>query len=429
MARGDLRLSMSRQHDLSFLLSAALILVPLSACNQGGGPPDASMNGAIPVKLSPVTTGTLAETSEFNASLQSRKSITVQPQVSGQVAQIFVRSGELVTAQAPVLQIDPSEQQAAVGSSAATVEAAEAAIAAAQADVRTEQDRLNAFEAELRANQASLAFAEDQYRRNLQLFQEGAIARLALNEYQLQVRTARAELAQTQADLQAQQSTVSQKQATLAQQQKERQRTQANTQEQQVRLQYYRITAPFTGTVGDIPVKQGDYVTPDTNLFTLTQNQPLEVHVAIPIERSSEVQQGMPIELLNAQGQLVGTSQVFFIAPNVNDNTQSVLVKALFANSGNQLRADQQIRARVIWNRQPGVLVPTVAVTNLAGENFVFVAESGEKSQLVARQKPVKLGAIQGNSYQVLGGLAPGDRIVVSGIQKLADGVPITPES
>jgi multidrug efflux pump subunit AcrA (membrane-fusion protein) len=150
---------------------------------------------------------------------------------------------------------------------------------------------------------------------------------------------------------------------------------------------------------------------------------------------------------MDAQGKVIGMSRVFFIAPNANNNTQSILIKSLFDNSNNQLRADQFARARVIWSQRPGVLIPATAVTRVAGETFVYVTDQapsqppqGEKrekpqapqqgaSQLVARQKRVKLGNIKGNNYQVLEGLQPGDKIIVSGLLNLRDGVPIIPES
>jgi multidrug efflux pump subunit AcrA (membrane-fusion protein) len=430
-------------NKLNHLFLVILVLFPLSACRQGGTSADAAGPSATLVKLSQVQTGTLAESSDFNASLQSRKSVTLQPQVEGQITQIFVRSGDQVAAGTPIIQIDPAEQAASVGSNVATIESAQADINAAQADTNTARadidaarDTLRSLEAQRRSDLATLEFNQAQYKRYAQLFAEGAIARQALDTYALQVKTAQASLAKTSSDIRAQQATiaqkqsiVAQKQATVVQKQTVLQENQANTQQELVKLQYYRITAPFAGTVGEIPAKVGDFVTSSTSLFTITQNQPLEVHVSIPIERAPQLRPGMPIELLDVQGKVVGTSRIFFIAPNVNNETQSVLVKSLFDNSRNQLRADQLIRARVIWDRRPGVLVPTVAVTNLAGENFVFVAETKGKSQLVARQKPVDLGDIQGNNYQVLKGLQPGEKIVTSGIQKLSDGAPINPET
>jgi multidrug efflux pump subunit AcrA (membrane-fusion protein) len=105
------------------------------------------------------------------------------------------------------------------------------------------------------------------------------------------------------------------------------------------------------------------------------------------------------------------------------------MAKASFPNNG-RLRDGQFVRARVIWQSEPGILVPTTAVTRVAGNPFIYVAETGKapsgESQQIARQRPVKLGAIQGNSYQVQSGLSPGDQIIVSGILNLSDGAPIT---
>lgn len=85
----------------------------------------------------------------------------------------------------------------------------------------------------------------------------------------------------------------------------------------------------------------------------------------------------------------------------------------------------------MIFKQRPGVLIPTAAIFSVAEENFVYVVETvkvmGEKSRLIARQRRIQLGNIKGNNYQVLGGLQPGERIVVSGLLNLRDGDRIIP--
>jgi multidrug efflux pump subunit AcrA (membrane-fusion protein) len=73
-------------------------------------------------------------------------------------------------------------------------------------------------------------------------------------------------------------------------------------------------------------------------------------------------------------------------------------------------------------------LIPVTAISRLAGQTFAFVAESDGK-QTVARQKPVQLGEIIGNNYVILEGIKPGEQIITSGVQMLADGMPVTPQS
>ncbi|NMG09937.1 efflux RND transporter periplasmic adaptor subunit [Brasilonema sp. UFV-L1] len=385
---------------------------------------------AVPVKVSTVQAGTIEDSSEYVASLESRRSVTLQPRVEGQVAQIFVRSGDTVAAGNPIIQVDPREQQAAVSSVDAAAEVARSQVENARATLRS-------LEAERLSKLADLKLNQQDYERYTNLSSQGAVSRQTSEQYANRLATSQAAVREIEARIRAQEANINQAEKSLKQ-------AQANIREQQVQLQYYKITAPFAGTVGNIPVKVGDFVNTSTKLVTVTQNQPLELNIFVPIERGPQLRKGTPVQVMDTQGKSLSMTKVFFIALNANNNTQSILIKSLFDNSKNQLLADQYARARVIWSQRPGVLVPTTAVTRVAGETFVYLAApapkkapQGEKKpgeqqgavELVAQQKRVKLGNITGNNYQVLEGLEPGDRIIVSGLLNLRDGVPVIPES
>ncbi|MBD2774212.1 efflux RND transporter periplasmic adaptor subunit [Iningainema tapete] len=377
------------------------------------GPPPAR------VKLAPVQAGAIEDSSEFVASLESRQSVNLQPRVQGQVSQIFVKSGERVNSGDAIIQIDSRQQQAAVSTESASVEAANSQLDNARATLRS-------LQAQRLSNEADVKLEQQEYQRYTTLAAQGAVSRQTRDQYANRLATAQATLRSTDAQIQAQLATIAQAEKTIKQ-------AQARTREQQVQLQYYKITAPFAGTVGDIPVKVGDFVNTSTQLTTITQNQPLEVNISVPIERGLQLRQGMPVEVLDAQGRTIGMSRIFFIASRASNNTQTVLVKSLFDNANDQLRADQFTRARIIWNQRLGVLVPATAIARIAGETFVYVTQTAQspdgKSQPVARQKRVKLGSIKGNNYQVIEGLQPGERIIVSGLLNLRDGAPVVPES
>jgi len=136
----------------------------------------------------------------------------------------------------------------------------------------------------------------------------------------------------------------------------------------------------------------------------------------------------LPIQLLSSDSQPLAKTTVGFISPHVDDQTQSVLVKGTVRNPEGTLRSSQFVRARIIWKKTNGIVVPVTAVLRINGQYFVFVAEEAN-GKVVARQRPVKLGTIVGNDYAVLDGLKPNERVIVSGVQKLADGAPIAPES
>ncbi|MGG6266037.1 efflux RND transporter periplasmic adaptor subunit [Leptolyngbya sp. AN03gr2] len=396
---------------LNKVLLSIVAISLLSACRSGEPTVQAGAPQAISVRLATVEQSTVRDSSEFVAQLQSRESVNLQPRVPGKVARIFVRSGDQVKAGTPILQIDRVQQEAIVQGSLAAVSTAEAELDAAQATLRT-------FQAERSERVANLRFSQQQRDRFASLRQSGAVSQQTLDEYSNRLEVARAGLAAVDAQIEAQQSAITRAQRTI-------QQAQANTRQESAQLDNFTVVAPFDGTIGEIPVKSGDVVDTSTRLATITQNANLEVNISIPADRSRDVQIGTSIELLDAQGQKIGTSEVFFIAPNVSANTQSILIKARLNNPSRELRTDKSIRARVIWKQRSGVKVPTVAISRIAGQPFVFVAEQ-DKTGLVVRQRPVKLGAIEGNQYQILEGLKPGDQIATTGLLQLSDGATIT---
>jgi multidrug efflux pump subunit AcrA (membrane-fusion protein) len=131
--------------------------------------------------------------------------------------------------------------------------------------------------------------------------------------------------------------------------------------------------------------------------------------------------------------QTLATTTIGFISPSVDPETQSILVKGAVANPGGTLRSSQFVRARIVWKTAAGLVVPVTAVARVNGQYFVFVAEPaeakaggpGSSAGLVAHQRPIKVGGIVGDDYPVLEGIKAGDKIIISGSQKLVDGAPI----
>jgi RND family efflux transporter MFP subunit len=198
----------------------------------------------------------------------------------------------------------------------------------------------------------------------------------------------------------------------------------AQIHQQEVQLKYYSVFAPVDGIVGDIPVHVGDRVTNTTMLTTLDERSGLEVYLPIPSDRARELKIGAPVQILDADGNVILTTRVNFISPQVDTATQSVLAKAAVDQAADKLRSQQLVRARITWSTQPGITIPVVAVSRVSGQYFAFVAEQKDGKD-IARQLPLTLGEISGNDYAVLSGLKPGDQVVVSGGQNLADGMSI----
>ena len=327
--------------------------------------------GAMPpadVKMVTLVAKPVARTSEFVASIRSLASTTVQPQVDGIVTRVLVRSGDRVRAGQPLVQIDPGKQQAS----------------------------LSSLEANRSARQADVAYTTQQLRRLQKLFEAGAVSQQQLEEAQTAAQTAGAQL----------------------------QATEAGIRESRVELGYYRVGAPAAGIVGDVPVRTGDRVTTSTIITTIDSPQGLEAYVSVPLERAGDLRPGLPLQLVDDSGTILADNPITFIAPRADDATQSVLVKAQLRNQPPTLRVLQYARAQIVWTNDPALTVPVVAVNRLGGQYFVFVAEAAGQG-LVARQKPITVGEIVGDDYVVQTGLKAGDQIIVSNLQKIADGAPV----
>jgi RND family efflux transporter MFP subunit len=356
------------------LLAAGLAASAITlACSTHAQTPPAGGGGGMPVKVQEAKAVAVSDSTDYIATLKSRDSAVIMPQVEGQVTNIMVHSGERVEAGAALMEIDPLKQQA-------TVKSQESARA---------------------AQQANLILARQQYERAQGLSSAGVISKQELDQ-------AKSTLDAAQAQMESLDAQVS---------------------EQQVQLHYYKVVAPRAGIVGDIPVRVGDRVTVGTQLTTVDQPGSLEAYVYVPIEHSAQLKMNLPVQVIDSEGKVLADTRVSFISPQVDNTTQTVLVKARIANGNDALRQSQFVRARVVFGTHQNPQVPILAVSRLGGQYFAFIAEPQNGGSFLARQKPLTIGETVGNDYEVRDGIKPGDKVIVSGTQFLLDGVPVIPQS
>jgi RND family efflux transporter MFP subunit len=349
----------------TILALAALGLACGGSSARGAQPQGPS---GIPVKVETAKLISVNDTTEYVATLKSRDTAVIMPQVEGVITDIYVHSGSRVSAGTPLMQIDPAKQQATL---------------------KTQVDTVT-------AKQAEVVWDQQEFERSNGLYDAKVISKQALDQSRTALDQAKAQL--------------------LA--------LQAQVRQETVQLHYYRVSAPNAGIVGDIPVRVGDRVTTTTPLTTVDRPGSLEAYVYLPIERSSQLRPNLPVQIIDQSGAVIAESRISFISPQVDSTTQTVLVKAPIANNNDKLRNAQFIHARVIWGSQDRTVVPVLAVTRLGGQYFAFVAEQ-QDGKTVAHQKPLRVGDMTGNNYVVLEGIKPGDKIIVSGTQFLIDGAPV----
>jgi RND family efflux transporter MFP subunit len=327
---------------------------------------------ALPVKTQTVDLAPVPRQDEYVATVKSRRSASIQPQVDGTLTRIFVKSGDYVRAGEVLMTIDPLKQQATV-------------------------DQQRSTEVQ---KKATLDYNQREMDRQRQLYEGGVSSKrdyeLALEAYQ-----------NSKADWEA---------------------STAARVTQQRQLAYYSLTAPFSGVIGDIPVHLGDYVSPQTLLTTVDENAELEAYIFIPTERSADIRMGLPVQIVTSNGEPIESTKVDFISQQVDNSLQGILVKAPLHSPLDKFRNAQLVKARVVWSTAPTPTVPVLAVTRIGGQSFVYVAAQADGGT-VAKQRAVTLGDTVGNDYAVIAGLQRGDKVIISGIQLLIDGTPVQPIS
>jgi len=361
--------SLLRTKPVARVLVATSLALALTACKQAP-PPAPPAFGPMPVKVAPVTLSPVPAGDTYVATIKSRRSATMQPQVDGNLTHILVHSGQSVTAGQLLMSIDPLKQQATVEQQQGT-----------QAQKK-----------------AVLDYNKTEENRQRQLFDAGVISRDAYDQA-----------------IQSLHNSEGDYKSALAQ---------THTQQQQ--LAYYEIRAPFAGIVGDIPVHQGDYVSPTTLLTTIDENKDLEAYIYIPTERATQVRLGLPVDLLDTAGKVLAHTTISFLSPEVDNGTQTILAKAEVPTTSETLRNQQLIQARVTWSSTPAPVIPVLAVTRIGGQAFVYVAAPAGQG-FTAHQVAVTLGDTLGDTYPVLSGLHPGDKVILSGLQMLQEGMPVHP--
>lgn len=419
------------------LLGSVLVVSLLASCSRGdqaGGPPGMAGGApALPVKVLDLQANSVDEKSEFVGTLEAAEKVTLQSQIQGRVERVFVANGDRVNPGTPIVSLSVDQTQANVAAAQAGVSSAQASVNSARGAFSSAQAQLQAAEATRAKAAAELQLQQSEYSRTESLVTQGAQSQQQLDIARRNLDTAQADVAAADKQVNAARAAVTQANAAVAEAQASVKEAQSRVTAASVDLGFKQVTSPINGLVGDFTVKVGDYLTPQTNITTITSNQQLDMRISVPSNYSDRLRTGLSVQLLDPNTKkALGSGSIYFISPQIDAGAQSILTKARFPNNGS-LRDGQYVQATITWNRTSGIVVPTTAISRIGGQAFVFVVEeqkteSGEVQSIVS-QRPVQLGSIQNNHYVVLEGLKAGDRIATTNILKLSDGAPVQPET
>jgi RND family efflux transporter MFP subunit len=210
----------------------------------------------------------------------------------------------------------------------------------------------------------------------------------------------------------------------------------------QINLGYTKVRSLIDGIAGIAQAQIGDLVGQNTLLTSVSRVDPIKVYIsiseqeylrfaekinAIALGKATPQQVDIPIpELILSNGTTYPFKGSFiFTDLQVDRGTGTIRVAAAFPNPNDILRPGQYGRVRAATVTKKGaLLVPQRAVTELQGSYQVAVVGSDNKVSI----RPVKVGERVGTMWIINEGLKPGERVVIEGVQKVKDGVPVSPK-
>ncbi len=404
------------------------------------------------------------------ARLNQSQASLAQLRIGTRPEQIAASRARLNQSQASLAELRAGTRDEEIAQAKAKLQEAEVGLEDARSGSLLEE--IAQAKAQIEIQLAELELASEQVRRNQNLRAEGAIAELTFQEIFQEQRSAKARVEEAKRRVtqleRNRESTIQRLEASVEQQRQVLRRLENGTRPEEIaraeaevaaarsnleelqngtrpeeiaraeaevaaalaeveslqaEFQDTVVVAPFAGVIGDMIVKIGDFVNDGDTMTTVTANQVLDVNLPIPLERRGDLRLGLLVEIRSPEDQRLGIGKVSFISPTVSDS-QTVLVKADVDNSAGKLQDGQFVQVNVIWEQRQAVVVPMTAVGFQGEKRFVYLLE-GEGEQQKAKRQIIELGLVKGDIAEVVSGLESGDKLIVSGIQKLNDGVAV----
>ena len=327
--------------------------------------------GSIPVVLAQARKGDIGVYFTGLGAVTPIYTVTVKSQISGYLMQVLYKEGQTVQKGDVLAEIDP----------------------------RPYQVMLEQAQAGLARDQANLENAKVDLKRYQTL-----VPMKAIPEQQLAT----------------QQALVKSDQATI-------QTDQAQIDNAKLDLTYCHITAPISGRVGLRLIDPGNYVTANdsTGLVVITQVQPISVIFTLPEDQLPAIMDGMHGGALKVEAfdrdmtRKIGQGSLSTLDNQIDPTTGTVKLRATFDNRNGSLFANQFVNARLLVQQKRRVtLIPTATVQRNSQVTYVYLV----KSDYTVTVRNITLGTSEGDDTEVISGLAAGDQVVMTGVDKLQEG-------
>jgi len=370
-------------------------LLGLFGCSKPDAPPAQAAMGPMPVFVVRASTSDVPLKGEWVGTTDGFVNAQIQPQVSGYLVRQLYREGSTVSKGQVLFQIDPRPFEDAV---------------------KQAEGQLGQAQGQLGQAQAQQGLTQINVNRDTPLAEQRAIAQSQLDNDKQQILQSGA--------------TVRSAQASIA-------TAQAQLSTAKLNLGFTQVRSLISGVAGQATVQVGNLVSQQSVLTSVSQLDPIKVFFSISdgeylaLTRRAAAGHGdllkssanLPLKLSLSNGDVYPhTGHIVFVDRQINQQTGAIRIAAAFANPGNVLRPGQFGRITAETEVLHDVLlVPQIAVT----EQQVYTVGADNKVHVVN----ITLGPQVGPNWVVKSGLQPGTQIITDNLQKLKDGVPVSPHA
>jgi len=364
------------------IILGLLAITVLYSCSSKQQAPAAPPAPSLPVAA--IVTGTDTTYQEYPASIEGAVNVEIRPQVSGALDKVFVDEGAFVKAGEPIFKINDLPYRAALNNATANLHAMQAAVANAQLEI----DKLTPL-----------------------------VQNKVVSDYQLKTAKATYDVAKANVE-----------------------QAKANVSTAQINLGYTLIKAPVSGYIGRLIKKQGSLVSPtDVDALTLLSDVH-NVHVYFSLGEkdfvnfkeqypgttlSDKLKKLPPVTLLLAdETEFANHGSIDMIDGQFDKNTGAITLRASFRNAQGLLRSGNTGKIKLSLVHKDALIVPESATVDMQDKVFVFALADSNK----VKKEAITIIGKTGDNYLVKDGVKPGDQIVLSGVDKLQEGMVIQPQ-
>ena len=409
----------------AILLSLIATLVGMNAgCSPKTGGPTAPP--PLEVGIADVQQRDVPVYHEWIGTLDGLVNADIKAEVSGYLVQQAYREGSFVAKGQLLFQIDPRPFQA-------TLDQARGQLAQSQGQLEQARAQFAQAEAQVAVAEANQRRTQLDVDRYTPLAQQQAITQQDLDNATQNNLAAKAELQAAKAQVATARAQITAAQAAI-------QSATAAAETAQINLGFTRLTSPIDGIPGSAQLQVGALVGPASGIITTVSTlDPIKVYFTVSEQEYIEFARRFPtaelrqaelrqreLELILADGSTYLHKGGFYFADRQVDlKTGAIRLAGLFPNPGNSLRPGQYGKVRMAVRTERGaLLVPQRAVTELQGTRQIAVVDGSN----TVRIRAVKLGETIGSEWIINDGVKPGERVIVQGLQKVRQGMRVSPK-